>query len=318
MKITNRKAIIFGLSSHKLKKKEKSFLLRAKPWGIILFSRNIKSLNQLKKLINEIKSIFNDHNYPILIDQEGGAVSRINNIIDLSIFSQNFFAKLYESNKKIFFIYYKIYIDSVSNILKDVGININTVPVLDVMNKKSNNIIGSRSFSKKTEVVTKLGKLCIKNYMKNNIATVMKHIPGHGLANKDSHFFIPYIKEKEKDLIKKDFKPFKLCRSLFAMTAHVIYTQIDNKNTVTHSKKVITRIIRDLIKFKGILISDDISMKALKFSIEENAIIALKSGCNLVMHCNGKLNEMKKLSKIIPTIDNFTKKKTSDFYKFLG
>lgn len=146
---------------------------------------------------------------------------------------------------------------------------------------------------------------------------MVKHIPGHGLAKCDSHFKTPIIKNNKNELIKKDFKPFKMCKSIFAMTAHVIYEKYDPKYTVTHSKIVINKVIRDHIKFKGILISDDISMKSLKFSIVKNATKALDAGCNLVLHCNGKLNEMKKISKVIPKIDKFTQKKTSDFYNFL-
>ena len=315
--ITNRKAVIFGISSYRLTYKEKIFLKKNKPWGIILFSRNIQSLVQLKALIKDIKKIFKDEKFPILIDVEGGKVSRFEKIIDLSTFSQNYFAELYKKNKKLFFNSYKTYINSLSNIFNHVGININTVPVLDVVRSNSHDIIGTRSFSKNQNIVSHLGKICIDLYRKNKICTVMKHIPGHGLSKYDTHFQTPMIRNKKRELIKKDFLPFKKCKTIFAMTAHVIYEKYDSNNTATHSKIIIKKIIRDHIKFKGILISDDISMKALKFSISENVTRALMAGCNLILHCNGKLNEMKKISKIVPTIDKFTAKKTSDFYNFL-
>ena len=315
--INNRKAVIFGISSYKLKKNERVFLKQIKPWGIILFSRNIENLLQLKTLVKDIKKIFNDDNYPILIDVEGGKVSRLNKIIDLSSFSQSYFEKLYKKNKKLFFYNYKIFIDGVSNLLNDVGININTVPVLDVRRSGSHEIIGDRSFSTNQNIVSILGKTCIDLYKKNKICTVMKHIPGHGLSKSDSHLKTPIIKNNKNDLINKDFKPFKKCNSILAMTAHVIYKKYDPIYTATHSKIVIDKVIRNYIKFKGILISDDISMKALKFSLITNVSMALNSGCNLVLHCNGKLSEMKKISKVIPKIDNFTKKKTSDLYNFL-
>ena len=316
MKI-DRKAIIFGISSFKLKKSEKNFIKKTKPWGVILFSRNVKNLSQLKRLVEDIKKIFKDNNYPILMDIEGGKISRLNNIIDLSIFSQSYFAKIYKKNKKYFFSSYKIYIDSVCEILRYVGININTVPVLDVLRKDSHNVIGTRSFSKNPNLVSRLGKICIHFYNKNKICTVVKHIPGHGLSKIDSHYKTPIVNNSKKELIKKDFKPFKLCKSLLAMTAHIIYKKYDTKNTATHSKKIIQRIIRGHINFKGILISDDISMKALKLSPVENASKALKAGCNLILHCNGNLKEMKRVSKVIPDIDKFTQKRTSDFYNFL-
>ena len=315
--ISNRKAIIFGISSYKLKNKEKIFLKKIKPWGIILFSRNINSLEQLKKLVKDIKKIFKDDYYPILIDAEGGKVSRLNKIIDLSSFSQSYFAKVYKKNKKLFFNNYKIFIDGISNILNHVGININTVPVLDVRRESSHNVIGERSFSKNQDIVSILGKICIDLYKKNKICTVIKHIPGHGLSKFDSHFKTPIIKNSKNELINKDFKPFKKCKSFFAMTAHVIYEKYDPQHTATHSKIIINKVIRNHIKFKGILISDDISMKSLKFSTVKNAEKALEAGCNLILHCNGKLNEMKRISKVIPKIDKFTLKKTSDFYNFL-
>ena len=314
----NRKAVIFGFKGYKLSKKEKSFFKKVKPWGVILFSRNIKDVYQLKILIEDIKKNIKDVNYPILIDQEGGKVSRLDKIINLSFFSQNFFAKLYNSNKKLFFSSYKIYTDRVCDLLKYTGININTVPVLDVLRKKSHNIIGDRAFSNKSSVVTKLGQMCIELHKNNKIATVMKHIPGHGMSKFDSHFKTSLIKAKKKELVKKDFKPFSKCKPFFSMTAHLIYTAYDSYNTATHSKTIINKVIRKKINFRGIIISDDISMKALKYKIEENAIRAIRAGCNLILHCNGNLNEMKKLAKVIPKIDNFTKKKTSDFYKFLG
>jgi len=312
-----RKAIIFGIRGTKLTIEERHLLKTEKPWGVILFSRNIKNLFQLKFLINDIRKIIKDKNYPILIDQEGGRVSRLNKIIDLNLFSQGYFGKLYKHDKKVFTNHYKIYIDKVSDILKKVGININTVPVMDVRRKNSHNVIGNRSFSTDPTIVSKIGNLCINLYKKNKIATVIKHIPGHGLAKCDSHYNLPVIKAKKTELINKDFKPFRSCQSFFAMTAHVIYTIYDPIYTATHSKIVINDVIRKHIGFKGILISDDISMNALKYGLKDNAIKAIDAGCNLILHCNGNIEEVSKLVKIIPTIDKFTQKKTSHFYKFL-
>ena len=312
-----RKAIIVGIRGIKLSSEEIYLLKKEKPWGVILFSRNIKNLIQLKKLIIDIKNCIKDKNYPILIDQEGGRVSRLNKIIDLSIFSQGFFGNFYKNDRKNFYDYYKIYIDTVCEIIKKVGININTVPVLDVRRKNSHSIIGNRSFSNDPSIVSKMGNLCINLYSKNKIATVIKHIPGHGLSKCDSHHKLPVINTKKNELIKKDFKPFKNCKSPFAMTAHVIYSIYDPINTATHSRIVINEIIRKHIGFRGILISDDISMKALRYGLKDNATKALDAGCNLILHSNGNMQEMSKLTKIIPTIDKFTQKKTSHFYNFL-
>ena len=315
----SKKAIIFGIKGHKLSANEIKLFKFIKPWGIILFSRNIKNIIQLKDLISSIKKIVNDKKLPILIDQEGGKVSRLNKIIDFSIFSQYTFGKLFKKNEKNFLFYYKIYVNSVSSILNEVGINLNTVPVLDVKRNDSHNIIGDRSFSRNPKNVAKLGKLCVTLYKKNKIGTIIKHIPGHGLSKVDSHYETPVVKKSKKELIKKDFLPFKLLKnSFFAMTAHIVYEAFDKKNTATHSKVVIRDVIRNrrCINFKGILISDDISMKSLDKDIESNALKALKAGCNLVLHCNGNIKEMFKLAKVIPNVDKFTKKKHHIFIKF--
>jgi len=315
---SERKAVIFGIKGLKLTKGEKN-LIRKKnqPWGIILFSRNIKNISQLKKLVCSIKETASDNNYPILIDQEGGLISRINKIMDFSLFSQSSFGDLYKKDKTKFFYHYKIYIETISNLLKEVGININTVPVLDVSRKKTHKIIGSRSYSNNCKIVKKIGLECIKHFSNNKIGTVIKHIPGHGLATVDSHKTLPIVKNKKEELIKKDFVSFKNIRSHFAMTAHVMYKAYDNKFAATHSKTIINKVIRKHIAFKGLLISDDISMKALPYDLIKNSTLALKAGCNLILHCNGKISEMIKLAKIIPRIDNFTSKKTSQFYNFL-
>ena len=314
----NRKALIVGIKGLTLSSFEVSFLKKEKPWGVILFSRNIQNLTQLKNLIYKIKKILNDKKYPILIDQEGGKVSRLNKIVDLSIFSQSLFANLYKKDKKLFYNNLKIYIDLVCNIMNQVGVNINTVPVLDVVRKNSHEIIRDRSFSSNPDLVSKMGNIYIKSFNKNKIATVTKHIPGHGLSKSDSHFKLQSINASKKKLTNIDFKPFKKCKTFFSMTAHIIYKTYDPNFTATHSKIIINKVIRKKIGFRGIIISDDISMKSLKYGLINNALMALEAGCNLVLHCNGNIKEMRMLSKVIPNIDAFTEKKTSQFYKFLG
>ena len=313
-----RKSIIFGVSGHKLNPEEEIFFKKTKPWGIILFSRNIKNLEQLKKLVNQIKMCAKDKFFPILIDQEGGRISRLNNIVNFNLFSQQYFANLYLKDKKFFLDNYKIYINKTCEILKSVGININTAPVLDVLRKKTNKVIGDRAFSNNARIVSKLGKICIDLYSKNKIATVVKHIPGHGLSSLDTHNRVSKVTENKNTLIKNDFLPFKNCKSLFAMTAHIFYTVYDRHNPATHSRIVVEEVIRKKIGFKGILITDDICMKSLKFDLRKNVLLALDSGCNLILHCNANLSEMRELVKIVPNIDGFVKKKTSEFYKFLS
>ena len=315
--IKNRRAFIVGLKSSTLSNKEINFLKKYKPWGVILFSRNIISLEQAKKLIDKIKKIFNDKKYPILIDQEGGRVNRLSKIISFDNFTSEYFGNLLNKDKKKFNIVYKLFVDKTSYLLKSIGVNINTVPVLDLRVKGSSSIIGDRSFSKNKKNVSKIGDICINYFHENSIGTVMKHIPGHGLAKVDSHKYTPIVYKHLVYLNKKDFFPFKNKQTYFAMTAHVIYRSIDKLNTATHSKKIIN-LIRTKIGFKNILISDDLSMKSLKDDLKNNTIKTFSAGCNLALHCNGRLSEMKVVGDNSPFVSNFIIKKTSQFYKILS
>ena len=315
--ISKRKAFITGIKSLKLTTSEVKFLKKQKPWGIILFSRNIKSINQTKLLTHSIRKLFKDPHYPILIDQEGGRVNRLKNIITFDNLTGEYFGKLYVQDKRKFNIIYRLFIDKSSYLLKQIGVNINTLPVLDLRIKGSSNIIGDRSFSENKKIVSKVGDICIDLFNQNSIGTVIKHIPGHGLAKVDSHNFTPVVDKSINYLIKNDFFPFKNKDSLFAMTAHIIYKKIDPLNTATHSKKIIN-IIRKKIGFKNVLISDDLSMKSLKYDLITNTIKSFKAGCNLALHCNGNLNEMKVVAENSPLVNNFIIKKTSLFYKNLS
>ena len=313
----NYRSFICGIKGLKLNNKEIQFLKKYRPWGIILFSRNIQTINQTQQLTKSIKKIFKKDNYPILIDEEGGRVSRLRNIIDNSIFSAKFFGDLYIKDKNKFNIYFNVYTKQISYLLKLLGININTSPILDLRRNFSHNIIGDRSYSQNKNLISKIGNVCIDNYHKNKIATVIKHIPGHGLAKVDSHKNVPIISKNLSYLIKNDFKLFKNKKTLFAMTGHLIFNKIDKTNTVTHSKKII-KLIRTKIGFKNIIITDDLSMKALKYSIAENAKKSFNAGCDLALHCNGNIKEMTELAENSPKINKFIAKKTSQFEEIIS
>ena len=313
----NYRAFIVGVKTTRLTQKEIKFLKKYKPWGVILFTRNIKNIKQTRELTSSIRKIFGNNKYPILIDQEGGRVSRLKNLISFDNLTSEFFGKKFINNPKEFNSFYKLFIDKTSELLKLIGVNINTSPVLDLRVKGSSNIIGDRSFSNNPKIVSIIGDFCINNYHQNGIATVIKHIPGHGLAKVDSHHFTPIVNKKLDYLKKKDFFPFKKKNSIFAMTAHIIFKKIDAQNTVTHSKKMIS-LIRKKIGFKNILISDDLSMKSLKNSISQNTIRAFNAGCNLVLHCNANLKEMEIVGKNSPIINKFIIKKTSQFNKIIS
>ena len=312
-------AIIFGIGSFKLNLNEIIFFKKYKPWGIILFSRNIKNLEQVKNLTTSIKDLFKDKNFPILIDQEGGIVNRFRNIINLENYNAKYFGDIYNNDPKFYSKFDKFLKINIS-ILKYCGININTVPVLDLFNADKKSVIGNRSFSKNCKIVVKLSKYLIRHYKKSGLETVIKHIPGHGCTSIDSHFALPQVNFSLDYLKNNDFRTFKKVNSYLAMTAHILYKKIDPTRCATQSKKIINDIIRKYLSFRGILISDDICMKALSGSMLKNAKLTLDAGCNVLLHCNGNLDQMKKLSLIVPEIDNFTNKLTekikANFYKF--
>ena len=310
-----KKAIIVSIKGYKLSIKERELLSKGRPWGLILFKRNIKSLNQIQNLIKNIKKCVKDKKFPILIDEEGKKVSRLSRILNHNI-NANLFGSLYEKDKQFAISLYKLYLRSLCINLRKIGININTIPVLDVLRKGTHSVIGKRSFSKKKEIVKYLGKITVKECHAQKILTVVKHIPGHGCSTKDSHLILPKVNLNEKLLNKIDFYPFKSSKAKLAMTAHILYSKIDSKNVSTFSNKVI-KLIRNKIGFKGILMSDDISMKALKYDLITNAKKSLEAGCNLVLYCGGNIRDNFKLIKNVPYIDKFTTKKTSEIYRIL-
>ena len=311
-----RKAIIISIKGTKLTRLEKILFTKEKPWGVILFKRNLKTTQQIKKLTSQIRNITKDKKFPVMIDEEGKNVSRLSDIIQHN-FSANFFGNIMKIDRNLGSRFTKHYINSLCKILKYLGININTIPVLDVLRTKTNKIIGNRSFSKDKKIVKRLGELTIKYLHSNKILGVIKHIPGHGFAHSDSHKRLPKVSLSLDKLNQIDFFPFKSSKAKLAMTAHILYSQIDNQNPATLSKKIVNNIIRKKLKFNGILISDDISMKALKYDLLTNARKSLEAGCNLVLYCSGNTKDNFKLIRSLPYIDKFTSKKTSEFYKFL-
>ena len=309
------KALIISLKGKKLSKKEEILLSKEKPWGVILFKRNLKSLKQIKDLTSKIKKLTKNKNFPIIVDEEGKTVSRLKELINHNI-SSGFFGSLFKKNKNFCLKLLRHYINSLCETLKILGININTIPVLDVLRDNTNRVIGIRSFSKDKKIVKQLGDFTIKYLHLNNISGIIKHIPGHGASLSDSHKMLPKINLNIKKLDKIDFYPFKSSKAKFAMTAHILYSKLDKKYPATFSKKIIRNIIRDKLKFKGILISDDISMKALKYDLVTNAQKSLEAGCNLVLYCSGRINDNYKLIKSLPYIDRFTEKKLQNFSNF--
>ena len=313
------KAIIFGLKGKKLTIEEKKVFQNINPLGFILFERNCKNVKQTKMLIQNLKRIVS-HNFPlIMIDQEGGRVARLKKPNWKEYPAAEFFGNKAKKNlslaKKMVF----INAEKIGKELKKLGINVNCAPVLDIKYDYTNNIIGDRSFSSDPNTVSILGQAYCNGLKIAGIIPVLKHIPGHGCSTIDSHIATPVVKNNINLLNEKDFVPFKkLKNEFFAMIAHIIYQKIDS-SLACESKVIIQKIIKKKIRFKGLLISDDINMNAIKGSFRKKITKILSAGCDIVLHCSGNIKEIKYIQNIIPIINrnSFKKIKKIDrkFYK---
>lgn len=297
LKMSPRPAI-FGVHGLELSEQEKDLFDRMQPLGFILFKRNCKSPEQVKKLVKSLKeSVFHDC-VPILIDQEGGSVQRLfpphwRNYPAAAVYGDIAQDDM-ELAQKLVDMHYTL----LAQELNELGITVNCAPVLDISFPGSHRVIGERAFSDQVETATLLGGIAFEALCKNGIMPVIKHLPGHGRAKKDSHKDLPIIEASLEDLIDTDFDIFRQVvqntqpLSAWGMTGHLMFPSIDPHEPVTTSVKVIQEIIRGHIGFKGILISDCLTMEALKGTYQTRAIKALEAGCDLVLHCNGHLEEM--------------------------
>ena len=297
--MSNYLPLICGISGNELLKEEIDFFRNYNPWGIILFARNCNSRKQLKELINNIK-IATHTNIPIMIDQEGGRVHRLKYSDNFILYPAKQFGEIYKIDEKEAKEALNLQCKIIASELNDLGITINTSPVLDIPEGNESGVIGDRSFSNDKEIVSNLGKEVIESFISMGINPVIKHMPGHGRAEVDSHFNLPVVDTSYNTLIETDFYPFEFCNfSNLAMTAHVVYSNIDSELPATLSTEVIRNVIRKLIKFDGLIMTDDISMKALSGDKGKLSIAALEAGCNLVLHCNGDMVEMNMIAKAL-------------------
>ncbi len=297
------KPVIYGFSGPKLTSEEKYFFSKNGCLGFIIFSRNIENKAQLKELTKSLREVM-EGEVLILIDQEGGRVARMTGNDWKPYPNGAHFASLYKQNpvqaqKEIFENFQAIASD-----LFEVGINVNCAPVLDIITEKTHHIIGDRAYGANSTQVTELGKKVCEGMLSKNVFPVIKHIPGHGRADCDSHLTLPIVDDELAQLRASDFIPFKELNYMkFAMTAHVLFSKIDSQSPATTSKKVID-LIRHEIGFKNILMTDDLAMKALSGSVRVRTESALKAGCDLILHCNGNMTEMTEVDASLPTIDD--------------
>ncbi|WP_372786838.1 beta-N-acetylhexosaminidase [Phenylobacterium sp.] len=287
-------AAILGCSGPKLTAEEKIFFRRVNPWGFILFGRNVQTPDQVRTLTNALRESVGRADAPVLIDQEGGRVQRLGPpnwgryppgraYGDLAGNDPLFRREITRLGARL-----------MAHDLTALGINVDCLPVLDVPDPTGHEIIGDRAYGGTPDEVALMGRAAAEGLIAGGVLPVIKHIPGHGRAMADSHLELPVVDASFADLEARDFAPFRVLSDMpMAMTAHVIYSAIDRKRPATTSKKVMRKAVRGAIGFDGLVMSDDLSMKALSGDFTERARASRAAGCDMVLHCNGGLAEMK-------------------------
>jgi len=286
-------AAIFGCSGLALTEAERDFFRRTDPLGFILFARNVADPTQVKALVNSFRETVGRPDAPVLIDQEGGRVQRLKPPHWRKAPPGEPFAALavrdLEAAREALRLNFRL----IGAELADLGIDVDCAPVLDVPIPGAHDVIGDRAYGRTAESVITLAGEVIDGLLDEGVLPVIKHIPGHGRAMVDSHLDLPVVDTPLAELEGQDFPPFHAFRHApWAMTAHVVYTALDAARPATTSRVVIDKVIRGAIGFDGLLISDDLSMKALGGSFEDRTRASLEAGCDVVLHCNGDMAEM--------------------------
>lgn len=292
-------AFISGCSGPVLSTAERDFFARTNPWGLILFKRNCETPEQLKRLTGDFRDAVGRKNAPVFIDQEGGRVQRLGPPSNAwrrypaaraygDAFNASALASLRAAR-------------NVGRLMAEdliaAGITANCVPVLDVPQPGAHEIVGNRAYSDRIEAIMALARAHAAGFADGGVLPVIKHIPGHGRARADSHLELPVVDATRAELEAVDFPPFAaMADAPMAMTAHVVYTAIDKTAPATLSRKVISSVIRKQIGFRGLLMTDDLSMKALTGSYAEKTRGALDAGCDIVLHCNGDMAQMEEVA----------------------
>lgn len=286
-------AAIVGVAGLSLKEDERQLFAETRPLGFILFARNCDQPDQIRSLIAALRHSIDDSGCPILIDQEGGRVARLKPPIWPALCALRSIGALAKVDlaaaKEGAWLHARL----IAADLEPLGITVNCAPVLDLGFAGQTEAIGDRTFSDDPSEVATLGKVMVQGYLDGGILPVIKHMPGHGRAVVDSHLGLPEVRADLDDLRAKDWLPFQACAEApFGMTAHILFHALDARAPATQSRTIIEQVIRGEIGFEGALLSDDLSMEALGGSLNERVTLAIKAGCDLAVHCNGKFEEM--------------------------
>ena len=296
------KPVIFGMSGLALTGDEKSFFAEANPAGYIIFGRNVESRDQLRALTDSIRALHGREDVSILIDQEGGRVARMQSPVWPSYPASAAFGALYDIAPASAIEAARANAEALALDLHEVGINVDCLPLLDVGQPETTLAIGDRAFGDEPMCVAALGRAVLDGLRRGGVEGVVKHMPGHGRAVVDSHMDLPHV-DADAASLETDIAPFRTLKDApMAMTAHIVYRAWDDVRPATQSPKVIADIIRGKIGFDGLLMSDDLDMKALKGDVPTRALTSIEAGCDLALNCWGRMDEMRAIVEILPDI----------------
>ena len=294
---------MFGCSGIRLTPDERALFAESHPLGFILFARNCVEPAQIRDLTAELRASVGRDDAPVLIDQEGGRIQRLNPPHWRAAPPAAAFGALAQTDRVAAREAVRLNAQLLAAELLALGVDVDCAPVLDVPVAGAHGIIGDRAFGTDPALVGDLGHAACEGFIAGGVAPVIKHIPGHGRARADSHLELPVVETPLDDLAKTDFAPFVVnADAPYAMTAHVVYTALDSKLPATLSTHVIDTVVRKRIGFDGFLFSDDVGMKALAGPLADRARTALAAGCDGVLHCSGDFAEMRELAASVPVL----------------
>lgn len=287
------RAAILGCATERLSREERAFFSESQPLGFILFGRNCKDPAQVSALVSELRDSVGRSDAPVLIDQEGGRVARLRPPHWREAPAPAVFGRLARTSMDQAIQAARLNARLLAEDLRPLGISVDCTPLLDLGMPGTHAVIGDRAFGAEVATVAALGRAVVEGLLAGGVIPVVKHLPGHGRASADSHFALPVVDTSAETLAETDFAPFAaLADAPWGMTAHIVYSALDGDRPATTSPRVVRETIRGDIGFDGVLVSDDLSMKALAGDFAKRAESALSAGCDLVLHCNGDLGEM--------------------------
>lgn len=295
------RAVVFGCAGRELSDAERAFFRESDPVGFILFARNVDTPAQVRSLVRDLRAAVGRADAPVLIDQEGGRVQRLRPPHWRNRPPMRAFGELARTDPDGAVAAARLVARLIAAELADLGIDVDCAPVLDLPAPDGHEIIGDRAFSDDPDIIAALGRAVCEGLAEGGVMPMIKHLPGHGRATADSHLELPRVGASLETLRATDFRPFRALRDApSAMTAHIVYEAIDPVRPCSASPTVISDIIRGELGFEGLLLSDDLCMKALSGAIPERAVAVLEAGCDLALHCDGNLADMEAIAAVCP------------------